>query len=99
VKHIFAVLAFRRYTYEVAPVFIMMEKELLKMFCDYVGYKEGDGTFSPGTLATAGLIILSAELTTGHFSGSRFHACSFHYKQSFLFVYGVIFLIVYLVHS
>nr|NP_001027786.1 cysteine sulfinic acid decarboxylase [Ciona intestinalis]BAB88855.1 cysteine sulfinic acid decarboxylase [Ciona intestinalis] len=36
------------YTYEVAPVFVLMEKYLLDHVCHLIGYKEGDGTFSPG---------------------------------------------------
>ena len=36
------------YTYEVAPVFTLIEQVLLNHFCKLVGYASGDGTFSPG---------------------------------------------------
>uniref|UniRef100_H2YJ70 Cysteine sulfinic acid decarboxylase n=1 Tax=Ciona savignyi TaxID=51511 RepID=H2YJ70_CIOSA len=36
------------YTYEVAPVFVLMEKYLLRHVRQLIGYEGGDGTFSPG---------------------------------------------------
>ncbi|XP_039272903.2 cysteine sulfinic acid decarboxylase-like [Styela clava] len=36
------------YTYEVAPVFILMEKVLLEHMMKIIGYEKGDGTFCPG---------------------------------------------------
>ncbi|CAK8673371.1 acidic amino acid decarboxylase GADL1-like isoform X2 [Clavelina lepadiformis] len=36
------------YTYEVAPVFVLIEQYLLKQFCEMVGYPDGTGTFPPG---------------------------------------------------
>lgn len=36
------------YTYEVAPVFTLMEFQVLATMADHVGYKEHDGLFSPG---------------------------------------------------
>ncbi|XP_066978276.1 cysteine sulfinic acid decarboxylase [Macrobrachium rosenbergii] len=36
------------YTYEVAPVFTLMEIEVLKMMASFVGYDQHDGLFSPG---------------------------------------------------
>lgn len=37
-----------RYTYEVAPVFTLMEKAVLSKMLDYTGFQSGDGLFSPG---------------------------------------------------
>lgn len=38
-----------RYTYEVAPVFLLTEDAVLKKMMEFVGWeKEGDGIFSPG---------------------------------------------------
>lgn len=39
---------FRRYTYEVGPVFTLMESELIQMFCKSFGFPHGDGIFAPG---------------------------------------------------
>lgn len=36
------------YTYKVAGVQILIEKEIIRTFCDYVGFENGDGIFSPG---------------------------------------------------
>ncbi|XP_039266440.2 cysteine sulfinic acid decarboxylase-like [Styela clava] len=36
------------YTYETAPVFIMMEKIVLQRMREFVGYKTGNGTMCPG---------------------------------------------------
>lgn len=36
------------YTYEVAPVATMIEKELVKLMCSYAGYTSGDGIFVSG---------------------------------------------------
>uniref|UniRef100_H2ZUT1 Glutamate decarboxylase like 1 n=1 Tax=Latimeria chalumnae TaxID=7897 RepID=H2ZUT1_LATCH len=36
------------YTYEVSPVFVLMEEAVLKKMIEHVGWKEGDGIFSPG---------------------------------------------------
>ncbi|XP_070536514.1 cysteine sulfinic acid decarboxylase-like isoform X2 [Ptychodera flava] len=36
------------YTYEVSPVFILMEHEVIKRLCESVGYVKGDGVFCPG---------------------------------------------------
>ena len=41
-------LQFYRYTFEVAPVFILMEDVVLKKMREVVGYKGGDGIFTPG---------------------------------------------------
>ncbi|XP_018790227.1 PREDICTED: cysteine sulfinic acid decarboxylase [Bactrocera latifrons] len=36
------------YTYEVGPVFSLMETEIIRTVCQLAGYAEGDGIFSPG---------------------------------------------------
>ncbi|XP_067647232.1 cysteine sulfinic acid decarboxylase isoform X2 [Eurosta solidaginis] len=36
------------YTYEVAPVFTLMETEIIRTVCQLAGYAEGDGIFAPG---------------------------------------------------
>lgn len=40
--------AFYSFTYEVAPVFVLMELEVLRGLRELVGWKEGDGLFCPG---------------------------------------------------
>jgi len=40
------------HTYEVSPVFIVMEKFLFKRICDIIGYSDGDGIFCPGGSAS-----------------------------------------------
>lgn len=37
-----------RYTYEVAPVFVLMEDVVLSRLRSLVGWEEGDGIFCPG---------------------------------------------------
>ncbi|XP_075707941.1 cysteine sulfinic acid decarboxylase [Rhinoderma darwinii] len=37
-----------QYTYEVAPVFVLMEDEVLKTMRSFIGWKTGDGIFCPG---------------------------------------------------
>lgn len=37
-----------RYTYEVAPVFVLMEEEVLCKLRSLIGWSEGDGIFCPG---------------------------------------------------
>lgn len=42
-----------RYTYEVAPVFTLMEDAVLKRMMEMIGWEEGgDGLFNPGTVPT-----------------------------------------------
>ena len=36
------------HTYEVSPVFTLMENEVIRALCEYMGYKDGDGIFAPG---------------------------------------------------
>lgn len=38
----------RRYTYEVAPVFVLMEEVVLAKLRELVGWSSGDGIFAPG---------------------------------------------------
>jgi len=39
------------FTYEISPVFILMEKEIMKRMIELIGWSagEGDGIFTPGT--------------------------------------------------
>lgn len=37
-----------RYTYEVAPVFTLMEQEVMSNLIKIIGYENGDGLFCPG---------------------------------------------------
>ncbi|XP_059259191.1 cysteine sulfinic acid decarboxylase isoform X3 [Mustela nigripes] len=37
-----------QYTYEIAPVFVLMEEEVLKKLRSLVGWSSGDGVFCPG---------------------------------------------------
>ncbi|KAG8452694.1 hypothetical protein GDO86_004470 [Hymenochirus boettgeri] len=37
-----------QYTYEVAPVFVLMEEEILKTLRHFIGWTSGDGIFCPG---------------------------------------------------
>ncbi|XP_069828276.1 cysteine sulfinic acid decarboxylase isoform X2 [Dendropsophus ebraccatus] len=37
-----------QYTYEVAPVFVLMEDEVLRTMRSFIGWKTGDGIFCPG---------------------------------------------------
>lgn len=43
-----------RFTYEIAPVFVLMEKLTLKKMREIIGWPngEGDGIFSPGKSTT-----------------------------------------------
>uniref|UniRef100_A0A8C3S3I2 Glutamate decarboxylase like 1 n=1 Tax=Chelydra serpentina TaxID=8475 RepID=A0A8C3S3I2_CHESE len=36
------------YTYEVSPVFLLVEEAVLKRMIEFIGWKEGDGIFNPG---------------------------------------------------
>lgn len=36
------------HTYEVAPVFVVMEKYIFQKLCSIIGFKDGDGVFGPG---------------------------------------------------
>lgn len=44
-----------RYTYEVAPVFTLMEDAVLRKMIKVIGWEEGgDGIFNPGTAGQTG---------------------------------------------
>lgn len=36
------------YTYEVSPVFLLVEEAVLKKMIEFIGWEEGDGIFNPG---------------------------------------------------
>ena len=53
-------LAVFRFTYEIAPVYILMEKEVMRKMWEMVGWEgEADGIFAPGG-AMANLYALNA---------------------------------------
>lgn len=39
---------FDRYTYEVSPVFLLVEEAVIKKMIEFIGWEEGDGIFNPG---------------------------------------------------
>lgn len=39
------------FTYEIAPVYNLMEEDVLKSMRKLVGWEEGDGIFNPGILS------------------------------------------------
>lgn len=41
-------LCLSSYTYEVSPVFLLVEEAVLKKMIEFIGWKEGDGIFNPG---------------------------------------------------
>ena len=43
-----ALLNTSAYTYEVSPVFTILEKKLFKIFLDLFGFSDGDAIFAPG---------------------------------------------------
>jgi glutamate/tyrosine decarboxylase-like PLP-dependent enzyme len=59
---LFLVLGFQVYTYEVSPVFILMEEMVLKEMRKIVGYEDGkgDGIFCPGGSMANGYAISCA---------------------------------------
>jgi len=48
------------YTYEVAPLATMLEKEIIKEFCDLIGYKSKEGIFVTGGSNSNMLALLAA---------------------------------------
>jgi hypothetical protein len=42
------ILVIIRYTFEVSPVFTVMEKALLQKMLNLIGFKDGDAIFTPG---------------------------------------------------
>lgn len=49
-----------RYTFEVAPVFTLMENELIQTFCKMFGFQDGDGIFSPGGSMSNMYVLISS---------------------------------------
>lgn len=48
-RHLLSIISIR-YTYEVAPVFTLMEDAVLRRMMEMIGWEEGgDGIFNPGT--------------------------------------------------
>lgn len=45
---IIIIIVSQRYTFEVAPVFSLIETEIVRKVCELCGYGQGDGIFSPG---------------------------------------------------
>lgn len=39
-----------RYTYEISPVFLLVEEAVLKKMIEYIGWEGGDGIFNPGMI-------------------------------------------------
>jgi hypothetical protein len=58
---IFILLNLSRFTYEIAPVFVLMEQITLKKMREIIGWssKDGDGIFSPGRFPFLSLVILN----------------------------------------
>ena len=56
-----------RYTFEVAPVFILMEDVVLKKMREIVGFKGGDGIFTPGKFAR-NVVLQRTEMAAKHFN-------------------------------
>lgn len=48
-----------RFTYEIAPVFVLMEQITLRKMREIIGWsnKDGDGIFSPGEFFFSGLVV------------------------------------------
>uniref|UniRef100_UPI00398E89D4 cysteine sulfinic acid decarboxylase isoform X3 n=1 Tax=Pristiophorus japonicus TaxID=55135 RepID=UPI00398E89D4 len=47
-RYITETLNTSQYTYEIAPVFVLMEEVVLKKLSELIGWKSGDGIFCPG---------------------------------------------------
>ena len=43
----------RRFTYEIAPIFILMEHVVLKKMREIIGFVDGDSLLAPGRLSPA----------------------------------------------
>ncbi len=72
-------MVFLRYTYEVAPVFTLMEDAVLRKMIKMMGWEEGgDGIFNAGTLTdryqyfyTSAATTASVLLSANHFIQAR----------------------------
>ena len=63
-----------RYTYEVAPVFTLMEQVVLGEMCRIVGFENGDGVFCPGEATdTSPLVFLPTKGVLPKFAKSLKH--------------------------
>lgn len=56
--------AVSRYTFEVAPVFTLMEQSVLNKMSKLVGFQNGDGIFCPGRGYTCNINILTRQMTS-----------------------------------
>lgn len=59
-----AVMNTSMYTYEVAPVFTLMEMDIVDRYCKMVGFTDGEGTFAPGGAHANYLAMLAARHST-----------------------------------
>lgn len=50
-------LCLSSYTYEVSPVFILVEEAVLKKMIEFIGWEEGDGIFNPGEYNWLQLVV------------------------------------------
>lgn len=55
-----------RFTYEISPVYILMEKEVTKRMIELIGWEDGDYIFAPGQLKT--VCTLKTKLTKTFFN-------------------------------
>lgn len=55
-----ALLNTSMYTYEVAPVFTLMELALIRHMCGFVGWSDGEGVFTPGGSIANLMALLAA---------------------------------------
>lgn len=63
---------FSRFTYEIAPAFILIERTVLKKMREIIGFKDGDGIFCPGKYVL--IIVTSKKLLLKY---------SMHYDNSY----------------
>lgn len=66
-----------RYTFEVSPVFTVMEKTLLQKMLDLIGFTDGDAIFTPGLLNF--LYVYREKLLIDNLS--LFLSCSFSFSS------------------
>lgn len=55
---------YNRFTYEIAPVFILMEQVTLKKMRDVIGWSEGDSILGPGTISDSLISLISLSMRT-----------------------------------
>lgn len=61
------------FTYEISPVFILMEHITLKKMREIIGYKGGDSILAPGTFLNCFFDVVPPFVTMGSLSGRRYH--------------------------